>query len=362
MRGAERRQHVGQPARGERRQHRDRDAPAPPRRVFAEVFHRGLEVAQQAARALEEQASFGGPLDLARVAVEQPHRDRVLERADQRAEPVVVENKAGAGGMLAAQSTARVVITVKLADAMRCVPTRRRPNGWPACRRPVVKRASRRTTRCSGAERCRGRRHRQPGRPSVFVDRGPRRPSVRRAALPQHRDPTARVRLIPNDKLHEVLYEAANAPPGNNAHKGALAHLTRAAEVLDRVQLARGAALAFDPTQPQNPAQAAQNQAFNANAKAPQPASTETAARLPQLDKPLVDADLYYRQDNRGALARLLGPLLPTASNTAAVDDREREVDRECVCRRGQRLAHAPRPEQSAAAAAGLAADCIPPC
>ena len=164
-------------------------------------------------------------------------------------------------------------------------------------------------------------------------------------------------RLIPNDKLHEVLYETANAPPGNNAHKGALAHLTRASEELDRVQLARSHALAFDPTPPQNPAQAAQNQAFNANAKAPQPASTETAARLLQLDKPLVDADLYYRRDNRGALARLLAPLLPTASNTAAVDDREREVDRECVCRRGQRLAHAPRPDQSAGASAGLAAD-----
>jgi hypothetical protein len=72
--------------------------------------------------------------------------------------------------------------------------------------------------------------------------------------------------------------------------------------VLDRVRLAPDSALAFDPAPPQNAAQAAANGRANA-AGTPAP-GTEADARLPMLDADRVDADLYYRQDNRGVLQR----------------------------------------------------------
>jgi hypothetical protein len=97
-------------------------------------------------------------------------------------------------------------------------------------------------------------------------------------------------RLISSPRLAEVLNQAANAPAGGTAQGGAWAHLSRAAEVLDHVRMSPGTALAFDPVSPQ------------ANANGGQPAglgNAETAARLPRLDVNNVDADLYYRQDNR---------------------------------------------------------------
>ncbi len=109
-------------------------------------------------------------------------------------------------------------------------------------------------------------------------------------------------KLVANDPLRQVIGTAANSAPGSNAYKGAMAHLTRAAEVLERVPLAPNSALAFDPPPPQNAAQVAANQQANATGT-PLP-GTEADARLPMLDTELVDADLYYRQDNRGVMQR----------------------------------------------------------
>lgn len=117
--------------------------------------------------------------------------------------------------------------------------------------------------------------------------------------------------LVANDPLRQVLHTAANAPPGSNAYKGAMAHLTRAAEVLERVRAAPGTALAFDPAPPQNAAQAAAHRQANIAGGA---TGTEADARVPKLDTELVDADLYYRQDNRGLLQRGLDRLSPAPS------------------------------------------------
>jgi hypothetical protein len=126
-------------------------------------------------------------------------------------------------------------------------------------------------------------------------------------------------KLVGSEKLREVLYEAASQPTGGSKQTGALAHLTRAAEVIDRVRLAPGTAVAFDPSPPQNAQQVKINQEFNSGVRQPYPASVtsspEAAAKLPVLDKEMVDADLYYRQDNRGRIDRALDRLIPGARN-----------------------------------------------
>ena len=122
-------------------------------------------------------------------------------------------------------------------------------------------------------------------------------------------------KLVPSDALRQMLHTAANAPPGSNAQAGAMAQLARAAEVLDSVRLAPGTALAFDPAPPQTDAAATTNRQANAS-RAPAAGGPEAAARLPQLDVKLVDADLYYRQDNRSLLRRSVDAL--KGSQTAA--------------------------------------------
>ena len=80
------RQQRRQPAGGQRRQCRQRDAAAAARHVFAQIGQAVLEVAQQPRRAVDEEGAFGGEADLAGVALEQPRADRFFQRADQRAE------------------------------------------------------------------------------------------------------------------------------------------------------------------------------------------------------------------------------------------------------------------------------------
>ncbi len=110
-------------------------------------------------------------------------------------------------------------------------------------------------------------------------------------------------KLIPSDKFREVLDTAANGT--NNERKGALAHLTRAAETLNSTRLAPGTAVAFDPPPPQNAAQEAHNRSVNAGTATAPAGSVEKAAGLPMVDKKLLDADLYYRQDNRSLATRI---------------------------------------------------------
>ncbi|WP_028998499.1 hypothetical protein [Azohydromonas australica] len=116
-------------------------------------------------------------------------------------------------------------------------------------------------------------------------------------------------RLVPGDPLRQVMHTAANSAPGSSAYKGALAHLTRAAEVLERTRLAPGTALAFDPAPPQTMVQEAANR--HANATGAGATGAEPAAGLPKLDTTLVDADLYYRQDNRTSLRRAFDAVTP---------------------------------------------------
>ena len=75
-----------QPAGGQRRQHRNRDASAPPRHVIAEVGQRRLGVVQQAPRRVDEHVALGGELDAARRPFEEARADLLFERADQRGE------------------------------------------------------------------------------------------------------------------------------------------------------------------------------------------------------------------------------------------------------------------------------------
>ena len=76
-----------------------------------------------------------------------------------------------------------------------------------------------------------------------------------------------------NNTFREHLYDLATAAPGSSKFSGALAQMTRAAEVLDRVQLAPGTRLGYD-------------------VGAGQPTG-RTA--LPLLDVPKIDADLYFK-------------------------------------------------------------------
>jgi hypothetical protein len=125
-------------------------------------------------------------------------------------------------------------------------------------------------------------------------------------------------RLIPGERFRQVMFDAANAAPGSNLSRGAMAHLERAAQVLNQTPLAAGTALAFDPPPPQNAAQEANNRATNnggTGAPAAPPDSAEARANLPQLDRALVDADLYYRHDNRGTALRVADNVFGGATN-----------------------------------------------
>ncbi|MDO5623833.1 MAG: hypothetical protein Q4G71_04005 [Pseudomonadota bacterium] len=76
-----------------------------------------------------------------------------------------------------------------------------------------------------------------------------------------------------NNEFRQKLYDLATAEPNSSRFNGAMAHMTRAAEVLDRVTLAQGTSMAFDPKSGANLAD----------------------ARLPLLDVPDLDADLYFK-------------------------------------------------------------------
>ena len=76
-----------------------------------------------------------------------------------------------------------------------------------------------------------------------------------------------------NNTFRSHLYDLATAAPGSSEFNGALAQMTRAAEVLDRVELAHGTRLGYD-------------------VGAAQPTG-RTA--LPLLDVPKIDADLYFK-------------------------------------------------------------------
>jgi hypothetical protein len=76
-----------------------------------------------------------------------------------------------------------------------------------------------------------------------------------------------------NNTFRSHLYDLATAAPGSSKFNGALAQMTRAAEVLDRVELAHGTQLGYDVG-------AAQPTGRNA---------------LPLLDVPQIDADLYFK-------------------------------------------------------------------
>jgi hypothetical protein len=77
-----------------------------------------------------------------------------------------------------------------------------------------------------------------------------------------------------NDVFRQHLYDLATAAPDSAAYRGALAQLTRAAQVLDQVELASGTRLAYDP-------------------RAGQPEVAR--AGLPVLNVANIDADLYFR-------------------------------------------------------------------
>ncbi len=76
-----------------------------------------------------------------------------------------------------------------------------------------------------------------------------------------------------NNTFRDNLYALATAKPGSSEFRGALAQMTRAAEVLDRVELARGTQLGYD-------------------VGAGQPTGR---TGLPLLDVPDIDADLYFK-------------------------------------------------------------------
>lgn len=76
-----------------------------------------------------------------------------------------------------------------------------------------------------------------------------------------------------NNTFREHLYDLATAAPGSSKFSGALAQMTRAAEVLERVQLAPGTKLGYD-------------------VGAGQPTGRSA---LPLLDVPKIDADLYFK-------------------------------------------------------------------
>jgi hypothetical protein len=80
-----------------------------------------------------------------------------------------------------------------------------------------------------------------------------------------------------NSAFRSNLYDLATAPETSAQFRGALAQLTRAAQVLDQVKLAKGTSLAYDP------------QAMT---------SEPTAAGLPVLNVPNIDADLYFKTSN----------------------------------------------------------------
>jgi hypothetical protein len=80
-----------------------------------------------------------------------------------------------------------------------------------------------------------------------------------------------------NDTFRSHLYDLATAAPDSAAYRGALAQLTRAAQVLDQVELAQGSRLTYDP-------------------RAGQPEVAR--AGLPVLNVADIDADLYFRTSN----------------------------------------------------------------
>jgi hypothetical protein len=77
-----------------------------------------------------------------------------------------------------------------------------------------------------------------------------------------------------NDTFRSHLYDLATEPVGSGRYRGALAQLTRAAQVLDQVKLASGTKLAYDPA-----------------ARTSEP----TRAGLPILNVNNIDADLYFK-------------------------------------------------------------------
>jgi len=78
-----------------------------------------------------------------------------------------------------------------------------------------------------------------------------------------------------NDAFRQQLYNLATTGPNTGEFREALAHMTRAAQVLDQVPLAKGTQLAFD----------AQGRKLGSTG-------------LPGLDVPKLDADLYFKQRN----------------------------------------------------------------
>ena len=77
-----------------------------------------------------------------------------------------------------------------------------------------------------------------------------------------------------NNTFRQHLYSLATDPSGSAQFKGALSQLTRAAQVVDQVELASGTKLTYDPA-------------------ANQPGVR--GAGLPVLDVPDIDADLYFK-------------------------------------------------------------------
>ena len=78
-----------------------------------------------------------------------------------------------------------------------------------------------------------------------------------------------------NDAFRQQLYNLATTGPNTGEFREALAHMTRTAQVLDQVPLAKGTQLAFD----------AQGRKLGSTG-------------LPGLDVPKLDADLYFKQRN----------------------------------------------------------------
>ena len=79
-----------------------------------------------------------------------------------------------------------------------------------------------------------------------------------------------------NGELRESLYILATEQPGKDSFNGALAQMTRTAQVLDQFSLEPGTKLAYDPTAGQN----------------------LKDANLPRLDVDKVDADIYFKPAN----------------------------------------------------------------
>ncbi len=76
-----------------------------------------------------------------------------------------------------------------------------------------------------------------------------------------------------NNEFRQHLYDLATKPADHSDFRGALGQLTRAAQVLDQVELAQGTKLAYDPKH-----------------------NTATGkSGLPILDVPHIDADLYFQ-------------------------------------------------------------------